>query len=155
MRRKSTLFTSRPGESSWGKPRNTARHDLGGELANYNHPNSAFRWTADTTASIMIRFSKLTRVELRALPATGCGCDDEAHPIWCQSISKTGPALWIVKCYRFFVSRHDRPFHLSAFSFRLIASPPAAARLGLFDIPWRAARLSAADPRVNSPEPAP
>ncbi|HBH73720.1 MAG TPA: hypothetical protein DDY43_09825 [Synechococcales bacterium UBA10510] len=53
----------------------------------------------------------------------------------CQPTSKTEPALCIIKCYRYLVSRQNWSFPLSASPFLLIASPPVAALLGLFAIP--------------------
>ena len=43
--------------------------------------------------------------------------------------------LCIIKCYLQLVSRQDWSFPLSASPFRLIASPPVVALLGLFAIP--------------------
>ena len=45
------------------------------------------------------------------------------------------PTLCIIKCYLQLVSRQDWSFPLSASPFRLIASPPVVALLGLFAIP--------------------
>jgi len=53
----------------------------------------------------------------------------------CQATAKTGPELCIINCYLPLVSRQDWSFPLSASPFRLIASPPVAALLGLFAIP--------------------
>ena len=53
----------------------------------------------------------------------------------CQPTSNTEPALCIINCYLPLVSRQDWSFPLSASPFRLIASPPVAALLGLFAIP--------------------
>ena len=53
----------------------------------------------------------------------------------CQATVKTGPALCIIKCYIQLVSQQDWAFSLSASPFRLIASPPVAALLGLFANP--------------------
>ena len=53
----------------------------------------------------------------------------------CQPTAKTEPALCIIKCYLQLVSRQDWSFPPSASPFRLIASPPVAALLGLFAIP--------------------
>jgi hypothetical protein len=53
----------------------------------------------------------------------------------CQATSAFGPPLCIINCYLQLVSRQDWSFPLSASPFRLIASTPAAALLGLFAIP--------------------
>ena len=60
---------------------------------------------------------------------------EEACSVTCQPTSKTAPPLCIIKCYLQLVSRQDWPFPLSASPFRLIASPPVVALLGLFAIP--------------------
>ena len=53
----------------------------------------------------------------------------------CQATSAFDPPLCIIKCYLQLVSRQNWSFPLSASPFRLIASPPVAALLGLFAIP--------------------
>ena len=91
--------------------------------------------TLPTQGAVTSNFALTNSDEYMAVDGSFIPPPERAGSSPCQATAKTEPALCIIKCYLQLVSRQDWVFPLSASPFRLIASTPAAALLGLFAIP--------------------